>query len=138
VLPDSPGLRTLRWLSLTHYIAAGLSLIEQPTIYFGLYFYMLHSSARSRAPSISGFLDFAGSMPMVQATIGYACFAGLAAISGWFISRRKFRVASFLIGCILCLCLPFGICAGLPAIILLRRRNLKELYRHPITQMVDS
>jgi hypothetical protein len=133
LLPKSRELRTLRRLSLTHYVAAVLSLIEQPGIYVGLYLWVRHVSPGRRAPSISisGFLDFVGPMPMVPATIGYACFAGLAALSGWFISRRRFRTASILIGCALCLCLPFGICAGLPAIILLRRRNIKESYRYP-------
>jgi hypothetical protein len=128
--PMERDLEHLRALSLFHYVLAGMTFLVA-----GLFlFYLLVGSMtmseltaaqRSQLPSdLTAGFNKAG---YVGLAIGWS-LAGLNAISGWCLARRRFRGISIFTGACNCLWPPVGTCLGVVTIIILQRDSVARLY----------
>ncbi len=121
----------LRLLSIFHYVVAGLAALFS---FFSLFYalvglLMLYDSGHQKnggpPPHLIGWL-----------LIGFGCFfflLGLAfavciILSGRFIKQHRRYWFSFVVACVECVFIPFGVVLGVFTIIVLSRRSVKELY----------
>jgi uncharacterized membrane protein YhaH (DUF805 family) len=122
----------LGWLSIFHYVVAGLAglfalfpvfhlviglmIIHNPCIFGG------HGQA---PPPIFGwfFVVFAA----VFITLGLV-FAALVLTTGRFLARRKHYMFCLVMGCVECAFFPFGTVLGVFTILVLVRESVKQLF----------
>ena len=128
VTPDDEHLHLL---AIFHYVVGGLAGLFSffPLLYGAMGLFILHAPEHPRQgeppPHFLGWFF-----------IGFGCFffllalafAFCVALSGRFIRRRRHYWFSFVMACIECLFIPFGIVLGVFTVIVLSRRSVKELY----------
>jgi hypothetical protein len=121
----------LHLLAIFHYVVGGLAGLFSffPLFYGVIGFFILHSPEHPRQgeppPHLLGWFF-----------IGFGCFffllalalAVCVALSGRFIRGRRHYWFSFVIACVECLFIPFGIVLGVFSLIVLSRGSVKELY----------
>lgn len=127
----SPDEEHLHLLSIFHYIVAGLATLFSffPLLYAAMGALILYAPSHPRhgepPPHFLGWLF-----------IGFGCFfflLGVAlavciAFSGRSIKQHRRYWFSFVVACVECLFIPFGVVLGVFTIIVLSRRSVKELY----------
>jgi len=129
----------LRVLSIFHYVVGGLHALagSMGLIHFTMGLFLIF------APSVFGSSAHGPQAePPVFIGIFFALIGGLFVVAGWtlgvltilsgrFITQRKKRMFSLVIGCINCVLVPFGTVLGVFDIVLLTRDDVRVLYGEP-------
>lgn len=125
----------LKLLSIFHYVVGGISCffacIPLLHVVIGLFIIIASGSINGKGgeapPQFMGWLFLImGSTFFIVGQI----MAIAVILSGWFISKRKYYLYSFVVACVLCLFCPFGTVLGVFTIIVLSRESVKETYQH--------
>ncbi|HEY1583219.1 MAG TPA: hypothetical protein VGF73_08985, partial [Chthoniobacterales bacterium] len=122
----------LRLLGIFHYVVGGLAALFSlfPLIYAAAGFLFLHAPPAAQQkggppPAIVGYF-FIG-FGLTFFSLGIA-FAICLAISGCSIARRRRYWFVFVMACIECLFIPFGVILGVFTLIILVRDSVKPLF----------
>lgn len=121
----------LHLLSIFHYVVAGVATLFSffPLLYVAMGVVFLyapsHPSHGEPPPPFLGWLF-----------IGFGCFFFLLGValavavvfSGRFIHRHRRYWFSFVVACVECLFIPFGLVLGVFTILVLSRQSVKKLY----------
>lgn len=137
-LPPDPvtqqDLGHLQLLSVFHYVVGAIGFLCAclPLIHVGLGVMMIvapgtFSDGGQHAPPPAFLGYFFAGMGALFMLAGWAV-AICTIISGWLISRRKKRLFSFVLACVLCLFTPLGTVLGIFTIIVLNRPSVQRLY----------
>ena len=133
-------LEHLRLLAIFHYIIGGVAALFAlfPLIHVGIGLWMLFSpealnEQQQGGPPVEmiGYL-FAG-LGLLFVLIGET-MAGLIIYSGRQIRKRKKYLVTFVVSCVMCMLIPFGIILGVFTIIVLSRDSVKRIYGQDIPE----
>jgi hypothetical protein len=119
----------LRLLPILYWVQGGLMALYAPValiyVVFGVLFMQIPASGPSAPPLEVGWL-FAGIGGFAFVTI--AVFATLTILTGFWIRKRKHRVACLVIATITCLMIPYGTLIGVFTFLVLLRPSVAVLF----------
>lgn len=122
----------LNTLAILHYVAGGLGCLFScfPLIHVAVGIFVLNNPEQNPNNPPREFIGY------LFAGIGLLFFimgqiiAGLTIYSGKCIKNQVKHKFSFILSCILCVCIPFGTALGIYSIITLQKEEIKNLYNN--------
>jgi lysylphosphatidylglycerol synthetase-like protein (DUF2156 family) len=123
----------LKLLAIFHFVFAGLALVGIAFLF--VHYFMMHTmfsnpemwKSQPQAMPPKAFLD---AFIWFYLFMGVMLLTGLVLnlLSGYFLSQKRHRLFSLIIGGLNCLQIPFGTALGVFTIIVLSRDSVRELY----------
>lgn len=123
----------LNLLATFHYIVGGIGVFMAclPLIHLTIGIAMLNGTLPMNNNKSEIAPNFVGVIFIVMGGVFFVigqCVALLTIYSGKQIKKRKKHTLSFVLGCVLCMFMPFGTILGVFTIILLSKQEVKEMY----------